>query len=137
MISAVDVGNAPACERLPGLRDALEMVRSTPGAALVVYSLSRYDRAGKRVWDLLHEGSEGLRIISATQAIDTEAGDCHGFLVGEPHCGIAYMFQMMSEARLLIGLGGRRRRLRARDARRGGRGRDHAGARGGCEQGAL
>lgn len=59
-------------ERLPGLCDALALVRSTPGAALVVYSLSRYDRAGKRVWDLLQERGDGLRILSATQAIDTQ-----------------------------------------------------------------
>jgi alkylation response protein AidB-like acyl-CoA dehydrogenase len=35
-----------------------------------------------------------------------ERGDCHGFLVGEPHRGISYMFQMMNEARILIGLSG-------------------------------
>lgn len=35
-----------------------------------------------------------------------EQGDCHGYLVGEPHKGIAYMFQMMNEARILVGLGG-------------------------------
>ena len=33
-----------------------------------------------------------------------ERDDCHGFLVGEPHRGISYMFQMMNEARILIGL---------------------------------
>ena len=33
-----------------------------------------------------------------------EAGDCHGFLLGEPHKGIGYMFQMMNEARILIGV---------------------------------
>jgi len=32
-----------------------------------------------------------------------EAGDCHGWLVGEPHQGIAYMFQMMNEARIVVG----------------------------------
>jgi len=32
-----------------------------------------------------------------------ERGDCHGYLVGEPHKGISYMFQMMNEARVLIG----------------------------------
>ena len=31
-------------------------------------------------------------------------GDCHGFLVGEPHRGIPYMFQMMNEARIMVGL---------------------------------
>lgn len=35
-----------------------------------------------------------------------ERGDCHGYLVGEPHKGIAYMFQMMNEARLMVGLNG-------------------------------
>ncbi|MRG95683.1 acyl-CoA dehydrogenase [Polyangium spumosum] len=35
-----------------------------------------------------------------------EAGDCHGYLVGEPHRGISYMFQMMNEARLMVGMNG-------------------------------
>jgi alkylation response protein AidB-like acyl-CoA dehydrogenase len=33
-----------------------------------------------------------------------EADDCHGWLVGEPHRGISYMFQMMNEARLMVGM---------------------------------
>jgi len=33
-----------------------------------------------------------------------DEGDCRGWLVGEPHRGIAYMFQMMNEARLMVGL---------------------------------
>jgi butyryl-CoA dehydrogenase len=33
-----------------------------------------------------------------------ERGDCHGWLVGEPHKGISYMFQMMNEARIMVGL---------------------------------
>ena len=35
-----------------------------------------------------------------------DRGDCHGFLVGEPHRGLACMFQMMNEARLMVGLNG-------------------------------
>ena len=35
-----------------------------------------------------------------------ERGDCHGFLVGEPHQGIRYMFQMMNEARIMVGVNG-------------------------------
>ncbi|HUH05863.1 MAG TPA: acyl-CoA dehydrogenase [Kofleriaceae bacterium] len=31
-------------------------------------------------------------------------GDCHGWLVGEPHQGITYMFQMMNEARIMVGM---------------------------------
>jgi butyryl-CoA dehydrogenase len=35
-----------------------------------------------------------------------ENGDCRGWLVGAPHKGIGYMFQMMNEARIMIGLNG-------------------------------
>lgn len=35
-----------------------------------------------------------------------EEGDCRGWLVGEPHRGIGYMFQMMNEARLMVGMNG-------------------------------
>jgi alkylation response protein AidB-like acyl-CoA dehydrogenase len=35
-----------------------------------------------------------------------ENDDCHGWLVGEPHRGISYMFQMMNEARIMVGLNG-------------------------------
>jgi butyryl-CoA dehydrogenase len=35
-----------------------------------------------------------------------EEGDCHGYLVGEPNKGIQYMFQMMNEARINVGLHG-------------------------------
>lgn len=35
-----------------------------------------------------------------------DSGDCRGWLVGEPHQGLRYMFQMMNEARLMIGVNG-------------------------------
>jgi butyryl-CoA dehydrogenase len=35
-----------------------------------------------------------------------ENNDCRGWLVGEPHKGISYMFQMMNEARIMIGMNG-------------------------------
>ena len=34
-----------------------------------------------------------------------EQGDCIGELVGEPHKGLRYMFQMMNEARIGVGMG--------------------------------
>ncbi len=34
-----------------------------------------------------------------------ENNDCRGYLVGEPHQGLRYMFQMMNEARLGVGMG--------------------------------
>ncbi len=33
-----------------------------------------------------------------------EQNDCHAYLVGEPHKGLSYMFQMMNEARIGVGL---------------------------------
>lgn len=35
-----------------------------------------------------------------------ERGDCHGWLVGPEHRGLACMFQMMNEARIMVGLNG-------------------------------
>lgn len=35
-----------------------------------------------------------------------ESGECHGYLVGEAHQGLFYMFNMMNEARVGVGLGG-------------------------------
>jgi alkylation response protein AidB-like acyl-CoA dehydrogenase len=35
-----------------------------------------------------------------------ERGDCVGWLVGTPHQGLAHMFQMMNEARLMVGMNG-------------------------------
>ncbi|MCK7592749.1 acyl-CoA dehydrogenase [Pseudomarimonas salicorniae] len=34
-----------------------------------------------------------------------EQDDCHGYLVGEPHQGLAYMFHMMNEERIGVGMG--------------------------------
>jgi butyryl-CoA dehydrogenase len=53
---------------------------------------------------LIHKiGWRGLPSLALSYG---ERGDCHGWLVGEPHKGIAYMFQMMNEARIMIGLNG-------------------------------
>ncbi len=35
-----------------------------------------------------------------------DQGECRGWLVGEPHKGISYMFQMMNEARIMVGVNG-------------------------------
>ncbi len=35
-----------------------------------------------------------------------ERGDCHGFLVGKANSGLAHMFQMMNEARIMVGVNG-------------------------------
>jgi len=46
----------------------------------------------------------GWRGIPSIALSFGERGDCHGYLVGEPHRGIPYMFQMMNEARINIGI---------------------------------
>ena len=48
----------------------------------------------------------GWRGIASTALSYGEHGDCHGYLVGEPQHGLRYMFQMMNEARINIGLHG-------------------------------
>src|SRR5450756_2138474 len=54
-----------------------------------------------RISGLVHK--IGWRCLPAVLLSLGEAGDCHGWLVGEPHQGISYMFQMMNEARISIG----------------------------------
>lgn len=34
-----------------------------------------------------------------------ESGECYGYLIGEPHKGLQYMFNMMNEARIAVGMG--------------------------------
>jgi len=48
----------------------------------------------------------GWRGIASLAINFGEQGDCRGWLVGEPHRGISYMFQMMNEARIMVGLNG-------------------------------
>jgi len=47
----------------------------------------------------------GYRGSPLTQLSLGEAGDCRGWLVGEPHQGLRYMFQLMNEARIEVGMG--------------------------------
>ncbi len=52
---------------------------------------------------LLHK--MGYRGTTSTVLNFGDGGDCHGYLVGEPHKGLAYMFHMMNEARIGVGVG--------------------------------
>ncbi|MBN1635143.1 MAG: acyl-CoA dehydrogenase, partial [Deltaproteobacteria bacterium] len=47
----------------------------------------------------------GYRGSPITQLSLGDEEDCRGWLVGEPHRGLSYMFQMMNEARIDVGLG--------------------------------
>ena len=46
----------------------------------------------------------GYRGCPITQLTIGDHNDCRGYLVGEPHRGLSYMFQMMNEARLGVGM---------------------------------
>jgi len=47
----------------------------------------------------------GYRGCPIVQLSIGDHGDCRGWLVGQPHNGLRYMFQMMNEARIGVGLG--------------------------------
>lgn len=46
----------------------------------------------------------GFRGTTNTVLNFGERGECHGWLVGEPHQGLFYMFHMMNEARVGVGM---------------------------------
>lgn len=48
----------------------------------------------------------GYRGTTSTALNFGEKNECVGYLIGEPHRGLSYMFQMMNEARLGVGMGG-------------------------------
>lgn len=57
-----------------------------------------------RVAGLIHKiGWRGLPSLAMSFG---EEGDCRGWLVGQPNQGLAHMFQMMNEARLMVGCHG-------------------------------
>lgn len=47
----------------------------------------------------------GWRGTTSTALNFGDAGHCVGYLVGKPHHGLSYMFQMMNEARIGVGMG--------------------------------
>ncbi|MAB98937.1 MAG: acyl-CoA dehydrogenase, partial [Pseudomonadaceae bacterium] len=47
----------------------------------------------------------GWRGTTSTALNFGDNGECVGYLVGKPHHGLAYMFQMMNEARIGVGMG--------------------------------
>ncbi len=47
----------------------------------------------------------GWRGTTSTALNFGDNGECVGYLVGEPHKGLSYMFQMMNEARIGVGMG--------------------------------
>ena len=79
------------------------------GISLFVVPKKRLDNQGQLVPNdvttsgIFHKlGYKGCPIVQLSLG---DGGNCHGYLVGEPHAGLKYMFQMMNEARIGVGLG--------------------------------
>ncbi len=71
------------------------------------FRLDEQGNPGKRndvsLAGLIHK--MGYRGTTSTALSFGENNDCHGYLVGEPHQGLKYMFLMMNEARIGVGFG--------------------------------
>jgi butyryl-CoA dehydrogenase len=79
------------------------------GISLFVVPKKRIDDGGNLVPNdvaaagVYHKlGYRGCPIVQLSMG---DKNDCRGWLVGEPHSGLKYMFQMMNEARIGVGLG--------------------------------
>ncbi|GAB2705610.1 acyl-CoA dehydrogenase [Aliiglaciecola aliphaticivorans] len=80
------------------------------GISLFVVPKYRLDESGEpstkndvALAGLIHK--MGYRGATSTALSFGENGDCHGYLVGEAHQGLKYMFLMMNEARIGVGFG--------------------------------
>jgi len=79
------------------------------GISLFVVPKKRFDADGKLTPNdvttsgVFHKlGYRGCPIVQLSLG---DRNDCRGWLVGEPHAGLKYMFQMMNEARIGVGMG--------------------------------
>lgn len=81
----------------------------TKGISLFVVPKKRLNEAGELEGNDVQTAGEfakmGQRGYCTTHLVFGEEGDCHGYLVGKPHQGLRYMFQMMNEARISTGRG--------------------------------
>jgi alkylation response protein AidB-like acyl-CoA dehydrogenase len=79
------------------------------GISLFVVPKRRLSEAGEFVPnDVVTSGifhKLGYRGCPIAQLSIGDRGGCRGYLVGEPHKGLGYMFQMMNEARIGVGVG--------------------------------
>lgn len=79
------------------------------GISLFVVPKKRIDETGGLVNnDVVTSGifhKLGYRGCPIAQLSIGDKNNCRGYLVGEPHSGLRYMFQMMNEARIGVGIG--------------------------------
>ena len=79
------------------------------GISLFLAPNNRIDESGRLVFNDITVSQVyhklGYRGVPLTELSIGEKNNCYGFLVGEPHKGLSYMFQLMNEARIGIGIG--------------------------------
>jgi butyryl-CoA dehydrogenase len=79
------------------------------GLSLFVVPQKRIDDDGNLVSnDVITSGifhKLGYRGCPLTQLSIGDKDDCQGYLIGKPHKGLGYMFQMMNEERIWVGIG--------------------------------
>lgn len=80
--------------------------KGTKGISLFVVPKYREDGAENDVTSTGIYHKLGQRGVPAMHLTMGDRDDCHGWLVGEPHKGLSYMFQMMNEARIGVGMTG-------------------------------
>lgn len=82
--------------------------KGTKGISLFIVPKYRNEN-GELVWNDVSPAGVyhklGQKGTPALHLMMGESDDCHGYLLGEANKGLPYMFQMMNEARILVGLG--------------------------------
>lgn len=107
----ISAGDHDAVENVVHLM--LARIKGAPsgvkGVSLFVVPKKRRDESGNlssndvNVSALYHKlGYRGAPIVQLSMG---ENDNCHGYLVGDANKGLSYMFQMMNEARLAVGVG--------------------------------
>ena len=91
---------------LARIKDAPSGVK---GISLFVVPKNRIDENGRLIPnDVITSGifhKLGYRGCPIVQLAIGDKNNCRGWLVGEPHNGLRYMFQMMNQARIGVGIG--------------------------------
>jgi len=107
----ISAGDHNALENIVHLM--LARIKDAPpgvkGISLFVVPKKRFDQDGQLVPnDVVASGifhKLGYRGCPAVQLSLGDKEDCRGYLVGKPNHGLLYMFQMMNEARIGVGMG--------------------------------
>lgn len=106
----ISCGDHDACDNIVHLMLARidGAPAGTKGISLFVVPRLRKDADGNLVFNDVHTAGVfhkmGYHGAPITHLIMGEQNDCHAYLLGEPNKGLSYMFQMMNEARIGVGL---------------------------------